>query len=43
MECSRIGEPGPCEDAVREMVREGMEVIRGIVFVKSKYLCNPHG
>jgi arginine decarboxylase len=30
MECSRIGEAGPCEVAVREMVREGMEVIRGI-------------
>jgi arginine decarboxylase len=30
MECSRIGEPGPCEAAVREMVREGMEVIRGV-------------
>lgn len=30
MECSRIGEPGPCELAVREMVREGMEGIRGI-------------
>jgi arginine decarboxylase len=30
MECSRIGKPGPCEVAVREMVREGMEVIRGI-------------
>jgi len=30
MECSRIGGPGPCEVAVREMVREGMEVIRGI-------------
>jgi arginine decarboxylase len=30
MECSRVGEPGPCEMAVREMVREGMEVIRGV-------------
>ncbi|MBI4962167.1 MAG: arginine decarboxylase, pyruvoyl-dependent [Desulfomonile tiedjei] len=29
MECSRIGEPGPCEEAVQAMVREGMEVIRG--------------
>lgn len=29
MECSRIGEAGPCEEAVREMVREGMEIIRG--------------
>jgi len=29
MECSRIGEPGPCEEAVRAMVREGMEEIRG--------------
>ncbi len=30
MECSRIGEAGPCEVVAREMVREGMEVIRGI-------------
>lgn len=29
MECSRFGEAGPCEEACREMVREGMEVIRG--------------
>jgi arginine decarboxylase len=29
MECSRIGEPGPCEEAARLMVKEGMEVIRG--------------
>jgi len=29
MECSRIGEPGPCEKAVREMVIEGMEIVRG--------------
>ncbi len=28
MECSRIGEPGPCEDMVRRMVEEGMESIR---------------
>ncbi len=30
MECSRFGDPGPCEEACREMVREGMEVIRGV-------------
>jgi len=29
MECSRIGEAGPCEEAARAMVREGMEIIRG--------------
>ena len=29
MECSRVGEPGPCEEAARNMVREGMEMIRG--------------
>lgn len=29
MECSRIGEAGPCEEAARRMVQEGMEVIRG--------------
>jgi arginine decarboxylase len=29
MECSRFGDAGPCEAAVRGMVREGMEVIRG--------------
>lgn len=29
MECSRVGDPGPCEEAARAMVREGMEVIRG--------------
>jgi len=29
MECSRIGEAGPCEEAVRRMVQEGMEVVRG--------------
>ncbi|HMK34388.1 MAG TPA: arginine decarboxylase, pyruvoyl-dependent [Desulfomonilaceae bacterium] len=29
MECSRYGEAGPCEEACREMVREGMETIRG--------------
>lgn len=28
MECSRIGEPGPCEQAARRMVEEGMEAIR---------------
>lgn len=30
MECARVGAPGPCELAVREMVREGMETIRGV-------------
>jgi len=29
MECSRIGDPGPCERAARQMVEEGMEIIRG--------------
>ena len=29
MECSSVGEAGPCEEAARAMVREGMEVIRG--------------
>lgn len=29
MECSRVGESGPCEQAARQMVREGMEIIRG--------------
>jgi arginine decarboxylase len=29
MECSRIGDPGACEEAVRTMVQEGMETIRG--------------
>jgi arginine decarboxylase len=29
MECSRIGDASPCEEAVRRMVQEGMEVIRG--------------
>jgi len=29
MECSLIGEPDPCEEAVRRMVQEGMEVVRG--------------
>ncbi len=29
MECSRIGEPGPCEESARAMVREGMEIVRG--------------
>lgn len=29
MECSRFGGAGPCEEAVRAMVREGMEIIRG--------------
>ncbi len=28
MECSHIGEPGPCEDKARRMVEEGMELIR---------------
>jgi arginine decarboxylase len=28
MECSRIGEAGPCEEAARRMVEEGMEIIR---------------
>jgi len=30
MECSRYGGPAPCERAARNMVREGMEQIRGI-------------
>ena len=30
MECSRIGDAGPCEELVRSMVVEGMEVIRGV-------------
>lgn len=30
MECARVGAPEPCELAVREMVREGMETIRGL-------------
>jgi arginine decarboxylase len=30
MECSRIGEAEVCERATREMVREGMEAIRGV-------------
>ncbi|MCX5860916.1 MAG: arginine decarboxylase, pyruvoyl-dependent [Desulfomonile sp.] len=28
MECSRIGEPGPCDETARRMVEEGMEMIR---------------
>jgi arginine decarboxylase len=36
MECSRVGEAGPCEEAVREMVREGMEVIRGTLIKEIK-------
>ncbi len=30
MECSRIGDASACERATREMVREGMEEIRGV-------------
>ncbi|HTY26397.1 MAG TPA: arginine decarboxylase, pyruvoyl-dependent [Desulfomonilaceae bacterium] len=30
MECNRIGAPEVCEQASREMVREGMEVVRGL-------------
>jgi arginine decarboxylase len=30
MECARQGDPMECEKACREMVREGMETIRGI-------------
>jgi arginine decarboxylase len=29
MECSHFGEPGSCEEAVRRMVQEGMEIVRG--------------
>jgi arginine decarboxylase len=30
MECSQIGPPDMCEDAVRKMVIEGLETIRGL-------------
>lgn len=29
MECSHVGTAGPCEELAREMVKEGMERIRG--------------
>jgi arginine decarboxylase len=29
MECSHVGDAQTCEEAAREMVREGMEIIRG--------------
>ncbi len=36
MECARIGRPGPCEDAAGEMVREGMEHMRGLTIREIK-------
>jgi len=42
MEFSRLGDSGPCEEAAREMVREGMETIRGIRIREIKSISVSH-
>ena len=42
MECSRIGEPGPCEESARAMVREGMERVRGCRIREIKSISASH-
>ncbi len=42
MECSRFGDAAICEEACREMVREGMEVIRGLKIREIKSISATH-
>jgi arginine decarboxylase len=42
MECSRMGESQPCEAAARQMVREGMEMIRGVRIREIKSVSASH-
>lgn len=42
MECSHIGDPGPCEETARRMVEEGMVLIRGASIREIKSISVSH-